>query len=357
MAERKPPKSPYTIDRADARRLRGRDGHPPAVRERRRPGRAASVAAGAFLLPALGFALGPVFEEKEQPWQAVGAPRRVRARHLRRRARSRSPRRSATPGSRRSTCASSTRTSTPRSATSTTSTSRSRPRCMHLGCPVQYVTAVRSASSARATAASTTSSARSSAARRSARSTASTRASPPAPSFIGPRFSVNSELRALQPARPGRAARRRRPVPLPVPSHDAQAPEHLSPMPKIPAPPVPGALQPTPKRPGKDYGPQTPVEHGHEGAASAVGWIDERTSLSGGARWMMFRKVPKGTNWFYTLGLGHDVRLPLAGGDRRLPGDVLRALGDPRPTTRSGTSTTRSSSASSCTACTSGARR
>ena len=73
-------------------------------------------------------------------------------------------------------------------------------------------------------------------------------------------------------------------------------------MPKIPAPPVPGALQPKPKRPGKVYGPQTPAEHGHEGAASAIGWIDERTSLSGGARWMMFRKVPKGTNWFYTLG-------------------------------------------------------
>ena len=71
---------------------------------------------------------------------------------------------------------------------------------------------------------------------------------------------------------------------------------------KVPAPPVPGALQPTPKRPGKEYGPQTPAEHGHEGTASAVGWIDERTSLSGGARWMMFRKVPKGTNWFYTLG-------------------------------------------------------
>ena len=71
---------------------------------------------------------------------------------------------------------------------------------------------------------------------------------------------------------------------------------------KVPAPPVPGALAPTPKRPGKDYGPQTPVEHGHEGASSAIGWIDERTSLSGGARWMMFRKVPKGTNWFYTLG-------------------------------------------------------
>ncbi len=71
---------------------------------------------------------------------------------------------------------------------------------------------------------------------------------------------------------------------------------------KLPAPPVPGKLAPQPKRPGKTYGPQTPTEHGAEAGATAVGWIDERTSLSGGARWMMFRKVPKGTNWFYTLG-------------------------------------------------------
>jgi ubiquinol-cytochrome c reductase cytochrome b subunit/menaquinol-cytochrome c reductase cytochrome b subunit len=39
-----------------------------------------------------------------------------------------------------------------------------------------------------------------------------------------------------------------------------------------------------------------------EAGVSVVDWIDERTSLSGAGRWMMFRKVPKGTNWFYTLG-------------------------------------------------------
>ncbi len=71
---------------------------------------------------------------------------------------------------------------------------------------------------------------------------------------------------------------------------------------KLPAPPVPGKLAPQPERPGQTYGPQTPVEPGAEAGATAVGWIDERTSLSGGARWLMFRKVPKGTNWFYTLG-------------------------------------------------------
>jgi menaquinol-cytochrome c reductase iron-sulfur subunit len=35
---------------------------------------AGAVAASAFLLPALGFALGPVFEEHKQPWQDVGVP-------------------------------------------------------------------------------------------------------------------------------------------------------------------------------------------------------------------------------------------------------------------------------------------
>src|SRR3954469_1405041 len=73
-------------------------------------------------------------------------------------------------------------------------------------------------------------------------------------------------------------------------------------MPKLPAPPLPKRTLPVPKRPGKTYGPQTPAEQGIEAATQAVGWIDERTSLSGFGRWVMFRKVPKGTNWFYTLG-------------------------------------------------------
>jgi quinol---cytochrome c reductase iron-sulfur subunit, bacillus type len=34
---------------------------------------AGAVAASAFALPALGFALGPIFEKHEQPWQAIGA--------------------------------------------------------------------------------------------------------------------------------------------------------------------------------------------------------------------------------------------------------------------------------------------
>ena len=70
---------------------------------------------------------------------------------------------------------------------------------------------------------------------------------------------------------------------------------------KLPKPPVPPALQPPPARPGQGK-KMGPVDQAKESAISAVDWVDERTSLSGGARWMMFRKVPKGTNWFYTLG-------------------------------------------------------
>src|SRR3954453_6843773 len=70
---------------------------------------------------------------------------------------------------------------------------------------------------------------------------------------------------------------------------------------KPPLPPLPKSLQPKPKRPGTTKKAK-PVEVVQEAGISAVDWIDERTSLSGGLRWLLFRKVPKGTNWFYTLG-------------------------------------------------------
>src|SRR5580704_10580186 len=73
-------------------------------------------------------------------------------------------------------------------------------------------------------------------------------------------------------------------------------------MPKLPAPPVPGPLQAPPPRPGEGNGTVRPHEHAANAGITVVDWVDERTSLSGAARWMMFRKVPKGTNWFYTLG-------------------------------------------------------
>src|SRR5919112_3074121 len=69
-------------------------------------------------------------------------------------------------------------------------------------------------------------------------------------------------------------------------------------------PPLPRALRPKPKGPSEDNGkaPAGLKDKAAEKGISVVDWVDERTSLSGGARWLMFRKIPKGTNWFYTLG-------------------------------------------------------
>ena len=73
-------------------------------------------------------------------------------------------------------------------------------------------------------------------------------------------------------------------------------------VPKVKAPPVPAPLRAPPPRPGEENGKVTAGQQAQEAGITVVDWIDERTSLSGAARWMMFRKVPKGTNWFYTLG-------------------------------------------------------
>src|ERR1700735_1162901 len=71
-------------------------------------------------------------------------------------------------------------------------------------------------------------------------------------------------------------------------------------MPKLPTPPVPKALKPKPGAPGEE--PMHPVEAGIEAGLTVLDGIDERTQLSGGLRWLLFRKVPRGINWAYTLG-------------------------------------------------------
>jgi menaquinol-cytochrome c reductase cytochrome b subunit len=82
---------------------------------------------------------------------------------------------------------------------------------------------------------------------------------------------------------------------------------------KLPTPPRPKGLRPSPPRPGHDRNgangrtdtapaPPTAKEQAVEGAASAIGWLDERTGASPFLRGFLYRKVPKGTNWFYTLG-------------------------------------------------------
>ena len=73
-------------------------------------------------------------------------------------------------------------------------------------------------------------------------------------------------------------------------------------MPKLPRP---GPLS-RPAKPGEGNGAGPngggPVEVAKEAGGDVVGWVDERTGATGFLTGMLFRKVPKGTNWFYTLG-------------------------------------------------------
>src|SRR6187455_687308 len=73
-------------------------------------------------------------------------------------------------------------------------------------------------------------------------------------------------------------------------------------MPKLKLPTPPRTLNPRPKRPGQGNGKVSALDVAEEAGTTVVDWVDERTSLSGAVRWTLFRKIPKGTNWFYTLG-------------------------------------------------------
>jgi menaquinol-cytochrome c reductase cytochrome b subunit len=67
-------------------------------------------------------------------------------------------------------------------------------------------------------------------------------------------------------------------------------------------PKFPQSLKPSRKaEPSFDQGPK-PLEAAKEAGISSADWIDQRLSIAGSLRWTLFRKVPKGTNWAYTLG-------------------------------------------------------
>ena len=96
-------------------------------------------------------------------------------------------------------------------------------------------------------------------------------------------------------------------------------------MPKIPTPKIPDAVVPPPlRKPAKPGAAGTPkgqapsdlktapperpshgdklLDRGKEAPIDALAWVDQRLAASGFLTGMLFRKVPKGTNWFYTLG-------------------------------------------------------
>jgi menaquinol-cytochrome c reductase cytochrome b subunit len=95
-------------------------------------------------------------------------------------------------------------------------------------------------------------------------------------------------------------------------------------MPRLRKPKLPDAVVPPPlRKPAKPGSAGTPkgqapsdlktaperqsagdklLEVGKEAPIDALGWVDQRLAASGFLTGMLFRKVPKGTNWFYTLG-------------------------------------------------------
>ena len=96
-------------------------------------------------------------------------------------------------------------------------------------------------------------------------------------------------------------------------------------MPSFPKPKIPDAVVPPPlRKPAKPGSGGTPkgtapsdlktspperkapgdklLDRGKDAPIDALGWVDQRLAASGFLTGMLFRKVPKGTNWFYTLG-------------------------------------------------------
>ncbi len=71
------------------------------------------------------------------------------------------------------------------------------------------------------------------------------------------------------------------------------------------------------------------TDQAKDAPADALAWVDQRTGASGFLTGMLYRKVPKGTNWFYTLGSATLFAFIVQAVTGRLPGDVLHALGDP----------------------------
>jgi menaquinol-cytochrome c reductase cytochrome b subunit len=63
---------------------------------------------------------------------------------------------------------------------------------------------------------------------------------------------------------------------------------------------APGNLIEKPQEPPSDT--DRLVAGAAEAGKDVVGWVDQRTGASGFLTGMLYRKVPKGTNWFYTLG-------------------------------------------------------
>jgi menaquinol-cytochrome c reductase cytochrome b subunit len=74
-------------------------------------------------------------------------------------------------------------------------------------------------------------------------------------------------------------------------------------VPKLPRPgPLKRPAPPGERTNGASANGGSAVDVAKETGADVVGWVDERTGGTSFLTAMLYRKVPKGTNWFYTLG-------------------------------------------------------
>ena len=171
---------------------------------------------------------------------------------------------------------------------------------------------------------------------------------------LGPRFSVNSELKRFSARDPGEPLGR--PVAVPVPEALLGAER-----PVIDGDPDPQAPAARPAQAAASAGAHERRGHGQGPGCRGRG-RDRRLGRRAHRRRRIHEghavpQGPEGDQLVLHARLGDAVRVPVAGGDRRGPRDVLRPGPVRAPTTACSTSPTTCGSAASCAACTAGARR
>ena len=289
---------------------------------------AGGIAGAAIMLPAIGFALGPVFEEKDFPWQDVGPPANftednyipVTFSHGHRRRRGGQDdrlRAQGQPGHRHG--------DNPDEFVAIST------RCAHLGCPVRWVSAcaaVRLPLSRRRLRLPGPGRGRpAGAAARPLRDPGPERAGPDRPPLqrqLRPEALLRRATRASRSTACGSTCTRS--VSRSPRCRLAHADGDPDPQAPAPRPPQAAAARATRARTARCALKDQAAEVG----AGIVGWVDERTGASGFLRRVPVPQGPEGDQLVLHARLGDDVRLPVAGGHRRVPGDVLR----PRPRPR-----------------------
>ena len=296
------------------------------------------LAGAAIILPAVGFAVAPIFHRGKERWEAVGPTRRLRRGHLppgrlhrdrgdRRRRQDHRLRAPRLDRVRRGPERLHRRLQPLRPPRLPGALRRGR-RQLHLPLPRRRLRLPGQADRrpagppARPVPGPHPAAARSNSARASASPPSSSRSAPATPAS-SPAASGNTSTRRAPP--PSRRHEQTRQTRQTGPGAAAQTGEA-------------GRQRPEGRRARRTSRTRRPsgratrarlVDQAKEAPIDALAWVDQRTAATGFLTGMLFRKVPKGTNWFYTLGSATLFAFIVAGGHRRLPGDVLHALDDP----------------------------